>query len=267
MRSHEDWNFNSFQLVVPGPGEFMKATHALEASIKIHPTVMLTNALPYHMDGYILAVPNVAMSSHSILPTGSIPPVFANRAPHPRSTLSADALSTPPNFAPMAGVYRRLSVTTGSQASGSNGGDHLESGDHSVEVAAQKEEQVRLGFEVLMKLEALMVLLKKKVRNLSLAQVQTLRSAPTCCCRTTADFASKLGLKTSVEVNRHSSNTSVCDKGEDQGCSHKSGSTSYLLDSHCHRSGEVSEPNAVFLSFWCMVPIYTSFSTCAHKLR
>ncbi len=44
---------------VPGPGEFAKASRPLEATIKLCPTVVLTNSLPYHMEGYVVtaAVP------------------------------------------------------------------------------------------------------------------------------------------------------------------------------------------------------------------
>lgn len=164
VRSHEEWNFNSFQLVVPGPGEFMKATHALEASIKIHPTVILTNALPYHMDGYVLAFPNPAAATHSATVPAAGPPAPAPTAALPRCATPPTALLGPPPS--MAGMYRRLSVAAGSRASTSDGGEHVtEPGEHVVDAAAQREEQIRLGFEVLMKLEALMVLLHKKVSH------------------------------------------------------------------------------------------------------
>ena len=32
------------------PGEFTRATESLEATLAIHPTLVLTNALPYVMD-------------------------------------------------------------------------------------------------------------------------------------------------------------------------------------------------------------------------
>lgn len=35
---------------VPGPGEFSKATRPLEASIKLCPSAVLTNSLPYFME-------------------------------------------------------------------------------------------------------------------------------------------------------------------------------------------------------------------------
>lgn len=38
------------QVEVPGPGEFARATRPLEASIKILPTTVVTNSLPYYME-------------------------------------------------------------------------------------------------------------------------------------------------------------------------------------------------------------------------
>jgi hypothetical protein len=46
-----DWNLGSSHNVeVTAPGEFSNATRPLEASIKITPTVVLTNTLPYPME-------------------------------------------------------------------------------------------------------------------------------------------------------------------------------------------------------------------------
>lgn len=39
---------------VPGPGLFAKASRPLEASIKICPTLELTNSLPYYVTGYLI---------------------------------------------------------------------------------------------------------------------------------------------------------------------------------------------------------------------
>lgn len=42
--------FQAFKHVeILGPGEHMRAQHPLEATLAIHPTVVLTNALPYPM--------------------------------------------------------------------------------------------------------------------------------------------------------------------------------------------------------------------------
>ena len=42
--------FQAFKHVeIVGPGEHMRAQSPLEASLAIHPTVVLTNALPYPM--------------------------------------------------------------------------------------------------------------------------------------------------------------------------------------------------------------------------
>lgn len=46
-----DWNLGSSHNVeVTAPGEFSNAIRPLEASIKITPTVVLTNTLPYPME-------------------------------------------------------------------------------------------------------------------------------------------------------------------------------------------------------------------------
>jgi hypothetical protein len=45
----------SRSMEVPGPGLFSKASRPLEASIKIYPTVVLTNSLPYHIEGYLIS--------------------------------------------------------------------------------------------------------------------------------------------------------------------------------------------------------------------
>jgi hypothetical protein len=51
VKSRMDWNFGTQHKVeVPAPGEFAKAQRALEATIKIAPTAVLTNTLPYSME-------------------------------------------------------------------------------------------------------------------------------------------------------------------------------------------------------------------------
>ena len=49
------WQVNSeFQafkhIEVLGPGELQRASEPLEATLAIHPTLILTNALPYYME-------------------------------------------------------------------------------------------------------------------------------------------------------------------------------------------------------------------------
>lgn len=44
-------DFQTYKHVdVIGPGEHVRASSPLEATISLHPTVVLTNALPYAMD-------------------------------------------------------------------------------------------------------------------------------------------------------------------------------------------------------------------------
>lgn len=50
-----DLSYASY-LQVLGPGELCRAIQAIEAAIKITPTVVLTNALPYDVDGMLLSV-------------------------------------------------------------------------------------------------------------------------------------------------------------------------------------------------------------------
>lgn len=51
VKSRMDWNFGTYHNVeVPSAGEFARASRPLEASIKITPTVVLTNSLPYFME-------------------------------------------------------------------------------------------------------------------------------------------------------------------------------------------------------------------------
>ena len=49
--SRKEVNLGTYHNVeVPTPGEFTNATRPLEATIKIRPTVVLTNSLPYRME-------------------------------------------------------------------------------------------------------------------------------------------------------------------------------------------------------------------------
>ena len=41
------------------PGEFTRATESLEATLAIHPTLVLTNALPYVMDVIVWQASNL----------------------------------------------------------------------------------------------------------------------------------------------------------------------------------------------------------------
>ena len=48
--SQREWSLGTYQNVeVPAPREFKRASRPLEGSIKIRPTVVLTNTLPYRM--------------------------------------------------------------------------------------------------------------------------------------------------------------------------------------------------------------------------
>ena len=43
--------FQAFKHIeVLGPGELQRASEPLEATLAIHPTLILTNALPYYME-------------------------------------------------------------------------------------------------------------------------------------------------------------------------------------------------------------------------
>lgn len=51
VKSRTDYTYATMhQVEVPGPGEFARATRPLEASIKILPTTVVTNSLPYYME-------------------------------------------------------------------------------------------------------------------------------------------------------------------------------------------------------------------------
>ncbi|GLI64033.1 hypothetical protein VaNZ11_007171 [Volvox africanus] len=57
VRTRTEYSYATFHsMEVPGPGFFAKASRPLEASIKICPTVVLTNSLPYYMEGYIISL-------------------------------------------------------------------------------------------------------------------------------------------------------------------------------------------------------------------
>mgnify|MGYP001806943344 CR=1 FL=1 len=78
VKSRTEYSYTTFYTMeVPGPGEFARATRPLEASIKITPTAVVTNSLPYYMEGYLLTVappgrdPDIATSA----PVGVAPVV------------------------------------------------------------------------------------------------------------------------------------------------------------------------------------------------
>ncbi|GIL45737.1 hypothetical protein Vafri_2896 [Volvox africanus] len=57
VRTRTEYSYTTFHsMEVPGPGFFAKASRPLEASIKICPTVVLTNSLPYYMEGYLISL-------------------------------------------------------------------------------------------------------------------------------------------------------------------------------------------------------------------
>ena len=50
-RAQVNSEFQAFKHIeMLAPGEFMRATESLEATLAIHPTLVLTNALPYVME-------------------------------------------------------------------------------------------------------------------------------------------------------------------------------------------------------------------------
>ncbi|GIL71927.1 hypothetical protein Vretifemale_2372 [Volvox reticuliferus] len=57
VRTRTEYSYTTFHsMEVPGPGLFAKANRPLEASIKVCPTVVLANSLPYYMEGYLISL-------------------------------------------------------------------------------------------------------------------------------------------------------------------------------------------------------------------
>ncbi|KXZ47067.1 hypothetical protein GPECTOR_38g304 [Gonium pectorale] len=82
VKSRTEYSYTTFNsMEVPGPGEFAKASRPLEASIKITPTTIITNSLPYRMEGYLITLSG-SDKVHEANPatSGSAPAVRENTA-------------------------------------------------------------------------------------------------------------------------------------------------------------------------------------------
>ncbi|EFJ52490.1 hypothetical protein VOLCADRAFT_102987 [Volvox carteri f. nagariensis] len=109
VRTRTEYSYTTFHsMEVPGPGLFAKASRPLEASVKICPTIVLTNSLPYYMEGYIISLNAVNRELEVSNKGTTSPQVAANPITVSAGSVLAASDGVSNNSGPPAGVSRRF---------------------------------------------------------------------------------------------------------------------------------------------------------------